>query len=144
MSRRFTLWPDSHAVSSQPLHLVPSTPFSTFYIKSCQGARPPISSRTEPANFLFRSYHLLPVSNLLVQVSTIQRFYPCSFLALPSLLVSPSLSMCWGKLPPGRCVFMRGIENRIVGESGRRNLALSDPTSIPPFSSFGGAPIWLG
>ena len=30
---------------------------------------------------------------------------------------------------------MRGIEDSIIGESGRRNLALPDPTSAP-FSSF--------
>lgn len=38
----------------------------------------PTSSRIETANFLLWSYHLLSISDLLVQVSTSKRTYPCS------------------------------------------------------------------
>lgn len=38
----------------------------------------PTRSRTEPDNFLLQSYHLLPTSDLLIQVTTAKHTYPCS------------------------------------------------------------------
>lgn len=90
----------------------------------------PTSSRTEPANILLRSQHLLPEADLLVQVDATQCFFPCSESVIAGILLSEQIL---GIPLPG--IFLRSIEDSIVREARRRNLALSDPTSTPPFSS---------